>query len=125
MTATTPLAPASLPATTWEQVCQTADLLPGLGVCALVQGQQIALFSVAGHLYAVSNTDPFTGANVMSRGLTGSYTRDGQTHYKVASPLLKHAFDLRSGESLGDADKTLRTYPVRVEGGAVWIGLVA
>lgn len=106
----------------WVQVCALRDILPGLGVCALIGGQQVAVFHVAGQVYAIGNHDPFTGANVISRGLTGSYSRGGQTRLKVASPLLKNAFDLETGESLDDAGTSLPTYPVRVEGGEVWIG---
>lgn len=108
----------------WVCVCQVDELTPDLGACALIGGDQIALFSVSGQIYALGNYDPFTSANVISRGITGSYTRGGQTRLKVASPLLKHAFDLQTGEYLDDSDIKLPTYPVRIEGGAIWIGLV-
>ncbi|CAM4075412.1 nitrite reductase small subunit NirD [Deinococcus marmoris] len=112
------------PLPSWQRICALADILPGLGVCALVGGRQIAVFHVAGQVYAVGNRDPFTGADVISRGLTGSYLKDSQERPKVASPLLKHAFDLETGQALDHADMTLPTYPARVEGGEVWIGLV-
>ena len=112
----------SLP--TWQRVCELPDILPGLGVCALVDGRQIAVFHVVGQVYAVDNRDPFTGADVISRGLTGSYLRGSELRLKVVSPLLKHAFDLETGQSLDRPDMTLRTYPARAEGGEVWIGLV-
>jgi nitrite reductase (NADH) small subunit len=117
-----PSAPPSAPQPTWTSVCALRDILPGLGVCALVRGEQVAVFHVAGQVYAVGNRDPYTGANVISRGLTGSYSRGGEARVKVASPLLKHAFDLATGESLDDPATALPTYPVRVEGGDVWIG---
>ncbi|MFC3832476.1 MULTISPECIES: nitrite reductase small subunit NirD [Deinococcus] len=114
--------PSSAPSSSWTAVCALRDILPGLGVCALVNGEQVAVFHVAGRVYAVGNRDPRTGANVISRGLTGSYTKGGETRVKVASPLLKNAFDLATGESLDDPATALPTYPVRVEGGDVWIG---
>ena len=113
---------SSPPTSTWVPICALDDILPGLGVCALVGGEQVAVFHVAGQLFAVGNRDPFTGANVISRGLTGSYTLRGETRLKVASPLLKHAFDLQSGEYVEDGAVKLPTYPVRLEGGEVWIG---
>ena len=113
---------SSPPTSTWVPICALDDILPGLGVCALVGGEQVAVFHVAGQLFAVGNRDPFTGANVISRGLTGSYTLRGETRLKVASPLLKHAFDLQSGEYVEDSAVKLPTYPVRVQGGEVWIG---
>ena len=117
-----PTPPPSAPPFAWAPVCALRDILPGLGVCALVEGQQVAVFNIGGQVYAVGNRDPFTGANVMSRGLTGSYTRGGVSRVKVASPLLKHAFDLETGESLDDPTVQLPTYAVRIEGGDVWIG---
>ncbi len=117
---------ASTPELHWTCVCALGDILPGSGVCALVGGKQIAVFRVAGRVFALSNLDPFTNANVLSRGLTGSYTVDGQERFKVASPLLKHTFDLESGVCLSDASVRVPTYRVRVEddlpGTRVWIG---
>ncbi|ULH17196.1 nitrite reductase small subunit NirD (plasmid) [Deinococcus sp. KNUC1210] len=110
------------PALTWVPVCKLSDLLPGGGVCALVGGQQIAVFSVAGRLFAVSNFDPFTRANVLSRGLTGSYTAQGQERYKVVSPLLKHAFDLETGCCLSDPGISIAVYEVRAADGRILIG---
>lgn len=107
---------------TWTRICALSDILPGGGVCALLGGQQVAVFFVAGEVFALGNRDPFTGANVMSRGLTGSYVRGDVSGLKVASPLLKNAFDLRSGQSLDDPAVRLPVYAVRVDGGDVWLG---
>lgn len=102
----------------WTRVCALGDILPGTGVCALVQGEQVAVFHVAGRVFALGNRDPLTGANVLSRGLTGN---QGKT-LKITSPLLKHAFDLETGLCLDHPAVAVPTYPVRVEGGDVWIG---
>lgn len=124
----TQLAPATAahptPDTAWTPVCRLSDLQPGGGACALVNGQQVAVFRVAGRVYALSNFDPFTRANVLSRGLTGSYTSGGQERYKVASPLLKHAFDLETGVCLMDAAVRVPTYAARAEDDRIWIGAV-
>jgi len=66
-------------------------------------------------VYAVSNHDPFSGANVMSRGLVG--TRGDVV--KVVSPMYKQQFDLRTGECLDDPSKALDVFPVRVVSGVV------
>ncbi|MFC4455398.1 nitrite reductase small subunit NirD [Deinococcus sonorensis] len=106
----------------WTVVCRLDDILPGSGVCARVGQDQVAIFRVAGQVFAVSNRDPFTQANVLSRGLTGSYrTQDGE-RYKVASPLLKHTFDLQSGVCLSDNSVRLSTWAVKIDEGHVWIG---
>jgi len=103
----------------WVRVCRLEDILPGSGVCALVEGKQVAIFRVGERLFALSNFDPFTKANVISRGLVGS---KGERLY-VASPLLKHHFDLETGEYLDDPTVRLAVYPVRLEAGEVWVGV--
>ncbi|MGW4766397.1 nitrite reductase (NAD(P)H) small subunit, partial [Streptomyces pseudogriseolus] len=60
-----------------------------------------ALFkSPTGQVYAVSNRDPFSGADVIAGGIMGS--RDGVP--VVASPMHKQEFDLRTGQCLDDPD---------------------
>lgn len=103
----------------WVRVCRLEDILPGSGVCALVEGKQVAIFRVGERLFALSNFDPFTKANVISRGLVGS---KGERLY-VASPLLKHRFDLETGEYLDDPTVRLAVYTVRLEAGEVWVGV--
>jgi nitrite reductase (NADH) small subunit len=115
-----PEAPVSLD-TRWLAVCQLEDLLPGRGACALLDGRQVALFRhVDGRLYAVGNYDPYGKAYVISRGIVGSRA-DVPT---VASPLYKQVFDLRTGRCLDDPDgPALATYPVRVNGATIEVGL--
>jgi nitrite reductase (NADH) small subunit len=95
----------------WFAVCELNRLLPGRGVAALLpDGRQAALFrDRAGKLYAVDNRDPFGGAAVLSRGLTGSL----QGRPFVASPLLKQRFDLETGQCLDDESVRITTYEVR------------
>jgi nitrite reductase (NADH) small subunit len=95
----------------WFTVCDLNQLLPGRGVAALLpDGRQVALFrDRAGELYAIDNRDPFGGAAVLSRGLTG--TLQGRPF--VASPLLKQRFDLLSGQCLDDDTVRITTYEVR------------
>ncbi|MCX5206594.1 nitrite reductase small subunit NirD [Streptomyces sp. NBC_00237] len=101
---------------TWFPVCPYASLVPGRGVAALVDGEQIALYrDRTGTVHAVGNRDPFSGAYVLSRGLLGS--RDGVP--VVLSPMYKQAFDLRTGVCLDEdetpdgAPATLPVWPVR------------
>ncbi|MCL6667314.1 MULTISPECIES: nitrite reductase small subunit NirD [Streptomyces] len=95
----------------WLTVCDLTQLVPGRGVAALLpDGRQAALFRDRnGELYAVDNRDPFGGAAVLSRGLTG--THRGRPF--VASPLLKQRFDLVSGQCLDDESVRIATYEVR------------
>ncbi|WP_030680053.1 nitrite reductase small subunit NirD [Streptomyces rimosus] len=95
----------------WLPVCDRSALTPGRGVAALLpDGGQVALFlDRAGRPYAIDNRDPFTGAYVLSRGLTGS--ADGRPF--VASPLLKQRFDLETGTCLDDPAVSVPVYRVR------------
>ncbi len=95
----------------WFTVCDLSLLVPGRGVAALLpDGRQVALFrDRADRLYAVDNRDPFTGAAVLSRGLTGTH----QGRPFVASPLLKQRFDLVTGQCLDDESVRVTAYEVR------------
>ncbi|MFF1834115.1 nitrite reductase small subunit NirD [Streptomyces sp. NPDC058231] len=95
----------------WFTVCELSRLTPGRGVAALLpDGRQVALFvDRAGRAYAIDNRDPFTGAYVLSRGLTGS---SGGRPF-VASPLLKQRFDLATGVCLDDDEVSVPVYAVR------------
>lgn len=105
----------------WIDVCHVNDLQAESGVCALVSGQQIALFYLPGEqaLYAVHNYDPFGKANVLARGVIGDL--DGQP--VVASPLYKHHFNLKTGVCLEDASVTIPAYPARIQGERVQIDM--
>ena len=49
----------------WHFVCQLDDIFDGGGVCALVDGEQVALLRVGEEVFALDNRDPFSGANVI------------------------------------------------------------
>lgn len=106
----------------WTAVCALGDLEVERGRAALLDdGEQIALFLThAGRVHAVQNLDPYSGAQVISRGIVGTRA-DVPT---VASPMFKQVFDLRTGvclETQGKDPKTLRVWPAAVEGGIVYV----
>ncbi|WP_084719251.1 nitrite reductase small subunit NirD [Streptacidiphilus carbonis] len=100
----------------WVQVCELDDLLPGRGVAVLLGAEQVALFrDPADGLHALDNRDPFSGAQVLSRGLIGNR---GAVQV-VVSPMLKQAFALETGDCLDEdtapdgSSANLRRWPVR------------
>lgn len=95
----------------WVPVCDEGHLTPGRGVAVLLpDGRQAAVFrDRRDRIYAVGNRDPFTGAQVLSRGLLG--TAGGRAY--VASPLLKQRFDLTTGECLDDDAVRIPVHTVR------------
>ncbi|GAA0507962.1 nitrite reductase small subunit NirD [Tatumella terrea] len=105
--------------TEWVTVCKVTDILPGTGVCALLENQQIALFRPRDdvQVYAISNIDPFFRASVLSRGIIAEHQGD----LWVASPLKKQHFRLRDGLCMEDNRYSVAAYPVKVSEGAVQV----
>ena len=102
----------------WVAVCKLSDIMPDTGVCALVHGQQVAVFRLSDDsVYAIGNLDPFSKANVLSRGIVG----DLKGELVVASPIYKQHFNLTTGQCLEEADVRIAVYPVRVEGDKVLV----
>ncbi len=124
MTATLPTASSTASSTVSVAVCDYDRLTPELGVAALVDGEQIAIFRLAdGSVHAVQNLDPFSGASVLSRGITGS---KGEVP-TIASPIYKQVFSLLDGTCLVTMDKApkdglapdLRVFAAEVRDGIV------
>ena len=108
----------------WLDVCKVDDLQPDSGVCALLDGEQVAIFWMPesdAKVYAVGNYDPFGNANVLSRGLIGDI--GGQP--VVASPLYKQHYNLQTGVCLEDETVKIPVYAIRIENGSVQVNLTA
>jgi nitrite reductase (NADH) small subunit len=105
----------------WHAVCELDDIVPDTGVCALLGGQQIAVVRVgAGEdVFAIGNFDPFSKAFVLSRGIVG----DKGGVAKIASPIYKQSFDLRTGQCLDDPGVALPVWPARVRDGHVEVAI--
>jgi nitrite reductase (NADH) small subunit len=39
----------------WTAVCELEDIVPDTGVCALIDGEQVAVFRVGDALHAIGN----------------------------------------------------------------------
>ena len=106
-----------------QSVCKLTDILPDTGVCALVEGRQVAIFHIKNGnesaLYAISNHDPFSGANVLSRGMVGG---TGDAIY-VASPIYKQRFNLVTGECLDDDTVSVESFAAELNGDQVMVGV--
>lgn len=108
------------PTTDWKTLCSTHDLIPNSGVAALVDGTQVAVFYIPGfenEVYAIGNNDPFSGSNVLARGLIG----DIKGEPMVASPLYKQHFSLSNGTCFEDNSVSVPVWPVKIEGENVQI----
>jgi nitrite reductase (NADH) small subunit len=119
----------------WQTVCKVTDLPENTGVCALVNGLQVAIFYLGKQefirtaqatqinspppqlIYAVGNYDPIGKANVLSRGIVG----DINGEIVVASPLYKQHFSLGTGVCLEDATVTIPVYACRIADDSVQV----
>ena len=103
-------------------LCTLADLIPNSGICAELDGQQIALFYLPNEspqLYALGNWDSIGKANVLSRGMVGDL--DGRL--VVASPMYKQHFDLLNGECLEDTGISVPAFTVSLVASHVMLSI--
>ncbi len=105
----------------WVEAAPVGAFPENGGAAVLIEGQQIAVFNFTDKEYwfATQNQCPHKGEMAISRGLTG----DSQGHPKVACPFHKKTFSLQDGKCLTDEGYQLKTYPVKVENGLVFIGI--
>ena len=100
------------------KVCRLEEILPNTGVCALVEGEQVAVFRLDDdRVFALGNRDPFSGANVLSRGIVG----DLNGELVVASPVYKQHFSLLTGRCFEDESVSVPVYGASVRGEDVFI----
>jgi NAD(P)H-dependent nitrite reductase small subunit len=99
-------------------VCRLDDIVPNTGVCALVGERQIAVFRLGdGRVHAIGNHDPFSKANVLSRGIVG----DLKGELVVASPVYKQHFSLVTGRCIEDDTVSVPVYGASVQGEYVMV----
>lgn len=93
-------------------VCALGDLPEGAAV--RVDGDTpIAVFNADGTLYAIDDTCTHQDASLADGWLEGC---------QVECPLHASCFDLRTGRPTGPpAKKPVRTYPVCVQDGVIWV----
>jgi len=109
-----------------QKVCSLSDLIENSGVCALVNGVQVALFQLkdpTGHvsIYALSNWDPIGRANVMYRGLLGSIGEEPV----ICSPLYKQHYSLLSGKCFENDEAQLNVFACQLQGDSVFVSVSA
>ena len=106
-------------AAAWTPVCRLDEIVPNTGVCALVGGEQVAVFRLGDDsLHAIGNFDPCSEANVLSRGIVG----DVKGVRVVASPIYKQHFVLATGRCLEEPEYSVPVYAVRLDGESVCVG---
>ena len=104
----------------WFKASPVAKFPENGGACVKYKGMQIAVFNFAreGIWYAIQNLCPHKMEMVLSRGIIG----EEQGEPKVACPLHKNSFSLKTGKHLNGDLNRIATYPVKIEGDFVYIG---
>jgi len=106
---------------TWFYACSAKDVPQNGGVCVKYKNEQIALFHFTrrDEWYATQNECPHRMQMALSRGMIGTQGEEP----KVACPFHKRTFSLRTGECLNGEECAIKTFPVKVEGDKVFIGI--
>jgi 3-phenylpropionate/trans-cinnamate dioxygenase ferredoxin subunit len=90
------------------KIAEMKDLAPGQAGAFDVEGQRIAVFNVAGTIYALEDTCPHAGGPLSEGQIEGE---------KVTCPWHGADFDLKTGAVLGPpAFEGVKSYKVVVEG---------
>lgn len=105
----------------WIKACTIHDVPLDGGACIKYNDEQIAIFNFArqGTWYATQNLCPHKMQMALSRGMIG----ESKGEPKVACPFHKKTFSLTTGECLDGDVCAIRTYPVKIVGEAVMIGI--
>lgn len=99
----------------WTNVAAEADLFEGAGMAVEPEGLDIVLFSVDGEVFATDNQCTHGLAKLCDGVVEGPY---------VECPFHQGQFDVRTGACVGGpVTEPVKSWPVKVEGGRVWLDL--
>lgn len=100
----------------FTRVADRADLAPGQMMQVVAEGRRLLLANVDGNFYVVDDLCTHEDIPLYLGCLQGEL---------IKCSLHGSRFNLRTGEVMDEpADESLRTYPVRIEGDDVLVGLV-
>ncbi|MBX6319827.1 non-heme iron oxygenase ferredoxin subunit [Pigmentiphaga sp.] len=99
----------------WIDVAAIDDLPEEEVIGVQVAGKDVALYNVEGEYYATDNFCTHGRARLCDGYLEG---------YEIECPLHQGKFDVRSGKALcAPLTEDVKTYPLKVEGGRIWLQL--
>jgi len=106
---------------TWFRAAPISAFPENGGACIKYENKQIAVFNFKelNKWYATDNECPHKHQMALARGMIG----DQNGTPKVACPFHKKTFSLETGQNLQGEDYCVQTYPVKVEGGFVYVGV--
>ena len=81
----------------------------------MVDGRDIAMYNAGGEIFATDNICTHGHARLCEGFLEG---------HEIECPLHQGKFDVRTGQATcAPPTEALRSYPVKIEGGRVWLAL--
>lgn len=99
----------------WNDAAAMDDVPADDVIGVAVAGRDIALYNVAGEIYATDNVCTHGQARLCDGFLDG---------HEIECPLHQGKFDVRSGTPMCEpVTEAVRTYPVRIERGRVYVDL--
>lgn len=99
----------------WIDVAAEADVFEGAGIAVTPAGQDIALFKLDDGVYAINNLCSHGNARLCEGFVEGHH---------VECPFHQALFDVRDGSvQCGPATDPVKSWPVKIEGGRVWVNL--
>lgn len=99
----------------WTDAGAADTLAPEDVVTLEVAGREIAVFGLDGQFYATDNICTHGHARLCDGFLLGE---------EIECPLHQGRFDVRTGQPTCEpVTEALRTYPIRIEGGRVFVAL--
>ncbi|HET9976495.1 MAG TPA: non-heme iron oxygenase ferredoxin subunit [Burkholderiaceae bacterium] len=99
----------------WTDVAAVDDLFDGASIAVVAAGREIALHSVDGVPFATDNLCTHGAGRLCDGFLEG---------HEIECPLHQGRFDVRSGAATcPPATEAIRSYPVRIEAGRVFVAL--
>lgn len=99
----------------WTDVAAEADLFEGAAIEVRPHGHDIALFKIEEGVYAIDNICTHGHARLCEGFIDG---------HQVECPFHQAMFDVRDGSvACGPATEPVRSWPVKLEGGRVFLKL--
>lgn len=99
----------------WTDVAAEADLFEGAGIPVAPAGRDIALYLQDGQVFATDNLCTHGNARLCDGFLEG---------HEIECPLHQGKFDIRNGKAMcAPLTEDVRTYPVKIEGSRVFVGM--
>jgi naphthalene 1,2-dioxygenase ferredoxin component len=100
---------------TWHDAAALDDVWDGAGLAVTIADLELALFRIGAEVFATAAMCTHGHARLCDGFIEG---------HEVECPLHQGRFDLRSGAATcAPAEQAIATYPVRIDGGRVFVAI--